>query len=159
MKPSRDLDPSRMDFDLVVLGGGSAGLAGAFRAAAHGARVALLEPAEFGGTCVNHGCVPKKAMWLAADLASKIALAADLGFAVPAQAADGSFLDWKELVAQRQRYIGSIHAIYQRMLDEAGIVWMPCRGRLRDARTVETDTGVHLHAGHVLPNDEFRGRE
>ena len=150
MKPSRDLDPSRMDFDLVVLGGGSAGLAGAFRAAAHGARVALLEPAELGGTCVNHGCVPKKAMWLAADLASKIALAADLGFAVPAQAPDRNFLDWKELVAQRQRYIAGIHAIYQRMLDEAGIVWMPCRGRLRDARTVETDTGVHLHAGHVL---------
>ncbi len=150
MKPSRDPDPSRMDFDLVVLGGGSAGLAGAFRAAAHGARVALLEPAEFGGTCVNHGCVPKKAMWLAADLASKITLAADLGFAVPAQAPDRNFLDWKELVAQRQRYIAGIHAIYQRMLDEAGIVWMPCRGRLRDARTVETDTGVHLHAGHVL---------
>ena len=60
MKPSRDPDPSRMDFDLVVLGGGSAGLAGAFRAAAHGARVALREPAEFGGTCVNHGCVPKR---------------------------------------------------------------------------------------------------
>jgi len=134
-----------VDFDLVVIGGGSAGLAGAFRAAAHGARVALLEPAEFGGTCVNHGCVPKKAMWLAADLASKIALAADLGFAVPAPV-----LDWKELIAQRQRYIGGIHAIYQRMLDQAGIVWMPCRGRLRDARTVETDTGVQLHAGHVL---------
>jgi glutathione reductase (NADPH) len=145
MTPSREPDPSRVDFDLVVLGGGSAGLAGAFRAAAHGARVALLEPAEFGGTCVNHGCVPKKAMWLAADLASKIALAADLGFDVVPPV-----LDWKELVAQRQRYIGGIHAIYQRMLDEAGIVWMPCRGRLRDAQTVQTDTGVHLHAGHVL---------
>ena len=145
MAASRDPDPSRVDFDLVVLGGGSAGLAGAFRAAAHGARVALLEPAEFGGTCVNRGCVPKKAMWLAADLASKITLAADLGFAVVAPV-----LEWKELVAQRQRYIGNIHAIYQRMLDQAGIVWMPCRGRLRDARTVETDTGVRLQAGHVL---------
>ncbi|GAB3514393.1 glutathione-disulfide reductase [Pseudoxanthomonas daejeonensis] len=150
MKPSSDPDPSRMDVDLVVLGGGSAGLAGAFRAAAHGARVVLLEPAEFGGTCVNHGCVPKKAMWLAADLAAKISLAADLGFAVAAPAADGKGLDWKELVALRQRYIAGIHAIYQRMLDEAGIVWMPCRGRLHDARTVVTEPGVHLHARHVL---------
>src|SRR5690606_26719812 len=67
------------DFDLVVVGGGSGGLAGAFRAARHGARVALLEPGELGGTCVNVGCVPKKAMWLAADLAHRLAIAKQLG--------------------------------------------------------------------------------
>ena len=42
-------------YDLVVLGGGSGGLAGALRAAAHGARVALLEPGPLGGTCVHAG--------------------------------------------------------------------------------------------------------
>lgn len=52
------------DFDLIVVGGGSGGLAGAFRAAAHGARVALLEPGELGGTCVNVGCVPSKTIVL-----------------------------------------------------------------------------------------------
>jgi glutathione reductase (NADPH) len=46
------------DFDLIVVGGGSGGLAGAFRAATHGARVALLEPGALGGTCVDVGCVP-----------------------------------------------------------------------------------------------------
>ena len=138
-------EPAPMDFDLVVLGGGSAGLAGALRAAHHGARVALLEPAALGGTCVNQGCVPKKAMWLAADLATRIALAADLGFDVAPPR-----LDWRELVAQRQRYISNIHGIYQRMLDEAGVLWMPCRGRLRDARLVEADSGAQLRARHVL---------
>ncbi|AKC85877.1 glutathione-disulfide reductase [Pseudoxanthomonas suwonensis] len=133
------------EFDLVVLGGGSAGLAGAFRAAAHGARVALLEPDEFGGTCVNLGCVPKKAMWLAAELSTRIALAADLGFEVTPPS-----LDWKALVAHRQRYIGNIHASYRRRLDEAGVVWMPCRGRLLDANTVLADSGVRLKAGRVL---------
>ncbi|HZV23635.1 MAG TPA: FAD-dependent oxidoreductase, partial [Luteimonas sp.] len=54
------------DFDLIVLGAGSGGLAAAFRAAAHGAKVALLAEGPLGGTCVNVGCVPKKAMWLAA---------------------------------------------------------------------------------------------
>src|SRR5690606_22918654 len=75
---------AQADFDLVVIGGGSGGLAGAFAAAAHGARVALVEPGELGGTCVNAGCVPKKAMWLAAGLAEHIALATDLGFSLPA---------------------------------------------------------------------------
>ena len=135
----------QVEYDLVVLGGGSGGLAGALRAAAHGARVALLEPHEFGGTCVNRGCVPKKAMWLAADLASKITLAADLGFDTRPPA-----LDWKELVAQRQRYIGNIHAIYQQLLEKAGVAWMPCRGRLAAPGMVETDTGVRLGARHVL---------
>jgi len=48
------------DFDFLVLGGGSGGLAAAKRAADLGARVALIEPAELGGTCVHRGCVPKK---------------------------------------------------------------------------------------------------
>src|SRR3970282_2945776 len=66
------------DFDLIVVGGGSGGLAGAFRAAQHGARVALLEPGELGGTCVNVGCVPKKAMWLSAESARQRSLARGL---------------------------------------------------------------------------------
>ncbi|WP_028917855.1 glutathione-disulfide reductase [Pseudoxanthomonas sp. J35] len=135
----------QMDFDLVVVGGGSGGLAGAFRAAAHGARVALLEPREFGGTCVNLGCVPKKAMWLAADLATRMALAADLGFQLPPPP-----LDWKALVAHRQQYIAGIHASYRRRLDEAGVVAIPQRGRLLDAHTVETGDGMRLRAGRIL---------
>lgn len=47
-------------YELLVLGGGSGGLAGARRAAEMGARVALVEPRRLGGTCVNVGCVPKK---------------------------------------------------------------------------------------------------
>ena len=135
-----------LDFDLVVLGGGSGGLAGAFRAAQHGARVALLEPGELGGTCVNVGCVPKKAMWLASELSDRIALASRLGFDVPEPAR----LDWPEFVASRQRYIHGIHASYRQRLDAAGIVLLPARGRLRDARTVECDNGTRLRARHIL---------
>ena len=135
------------EFDLVVLGGGSGGLAAAFRAAGHGARVALLEPGELGGTCVNVGCVPKKAMWLAGDLAHKLALARQLGFALPD---DLPALDWPAFIAFRQRYIGNIHASYQKRLDAAGIALMPVRGRIAAAGVVECSNGVRVRTPQIL---------
>ncbi len=134
------------DYDLIVLGGGSGGLAAAFRAAQHGQRVAMLEPGELGGTCVNVGCVPKKAMWLAADLSAKIGMAAAMGFDVPVRPA----LDWKELVVHRQAYIANIHASYLKRLNENNVVRVPRMGRLVDAHTVECSDGVRISATHIL---------
>ncbi|WP_433851901.1 glutathione-disulfide reductase [Stenotrophomonas nitritireducens] len=137
---------SPRSFDVVVLGGGSGGLAAAFRAASHGASVAMLEPALLGGTCVNVGCVPKKAMWLAADLAERITLAAQLGFDVPA----APQVAWPRLLERRQRYIDGIHASYRQRLQDSGVAHIAQRGRLLDARTVECDDGTRLHARHIL---------
>jgi glutathione reductase (NADPH) len=134
------------DYDLIVLGGGSGGLAAAFRAAQHGRKVAMLEPGELGGTCVNVGCVPKKAMWLAADLAGRIGLARAMGFDVPLRPA----LSWKELVVHRQAYIENIHVSYRKRLDETGVVRVPRRGRLVDAHTVECSDGVRISGEHIL---------
>ena len=132
-------------FDLIVIGGGSGGLAGAFRAAEHGARVALLEPHLLGGTCVNVGCVPKKAMWLAAEVGNRLKLARTLGFdASPAK------LDWPTFLVHRQRYISNIHDSYRRRLDAAGIVTVASRGQLLDANTVLCGRGAHLRAERIL---------
>ena len=53
-------------FDLIVVGAGSGGLAAAKRAASYGAKVAIIEVNQVGGTCVIRGCVPKKLMVYAA---------------------------------------------------------------------------------------------
>lgn len=137
---------STYDYDVIVLGGGSGGLAAAFRAVGHGARVAMLEPEALGGTCVNVGCVPKKAMWLAADLAEKVRLAAALGFDVPATPS----LSWDALIERRQRYIDNIHGSYQRRLDQTGVVRIAQRGQLFDAHTVTCADGTRLTAEHIV---------
>jgi len=111
-------------FDLVVLGGGSGGIATAVRAALHGARVAMLEPGPIGGTCVNSGCVPKKAMWLAAELAAAQKLAHEVGFAGTTGA-----LDWPVFVQRRNAYIDNIHASYRRRLDAVGVECVAEYGR------------------------------
>ena len=137
---------SARNYDVVVLGGGSGGLAAAFRAASYGAKVAMLEPAPLGGTCVNVGCVPKKAMWLAADLAERIGLARRMGFDVPAEPG----LAWSTLLERRQQYITNIHSSYQKRLDETGVVRISNRGHLIDARTVECEDGTQFRAEHIV---------
>ena len=67
-------------YDLLTIGGGSGGVAISNRAAQHGAKAALIERGRLGGTCVNVGCVPKKIMWNAAELAHALHDAADYGF-------------------------------------------------------------------------------
>ena len=131
-------------FDLVVLGAGSGGIAGAIRAARHGARVALVEPALLGGTCVNVGCVPKKAMWLAAELADGMALARAYGFDVAPAA-----LDWNTFVTRRSEYIQNIHASYRRRMEQFGIELVVGHGRFADDGSVAVGER-RLRAPHVL---------
>jgi glutathione reductase (NADPH) len=129
--------PETDRFDLVVLGGGSGGLACALRAAKHGARVALVEPGPLGGTCVHVGCVPKKATWFAAELGEAQALAQAYGF--PLQPAA---LDWPRFVAVRRGYSDTSAASYARRLHEAGIEHIAARGRFESARVVRAGERV-----------------
>jgi len=132
-------------FDLIVLGGGSGGLATAFRAARHGARVALLEPGALGGTCVNVGCVPKKALWFSAQLAQSQKLALDYGFA-----STPGPLDWEHFRQLRQNYIDGIRDRYAQRLTEAGIQVFAETGRFVAPDTVATSSGDELRATQIV---------
>lgn len=99
-------------YDLIVIGGGSGGLACARRAAEYGARVLLAESGRLGGTCVNVGCVPKKVMWNAAQIAHGIHDAGVYGFNVSQHGAH----DWAKLKAGRDAYVARLNGIYERNL-------------------------------------------
>ncbi|MDA3912802.1 glutathione-disulfide reductase [Oleiagrimonas sp.] len=130
--------------DYIVIGGGSGGLASALRAARHGARVALLEPNALGGTCVNLGCVPKKAMWYAAQTAHELQRAREYGFDIRS-----GVLDWSRFLARRQDYIERIQDSYRTRLKESGIEVIPARGQLVEPGRVDAQGRV-LEAPHVL---------
>ncbi|MEO8999564.1 MAG: glutathione-disulfide reductase [Rhodanobacter sp.] len=131
--------------DLIVLGAGSGGLATVFRAAQHGARVVLLDPGELGGTCVHRGCVPKKALWFAAQWAQARQFAVDVGFAsVP------GLLDWERFRQMRARYIDAIDQRYAQRLQEAGIQLLRQAGRFVAADTIELTDGNRLQAAHIV---------
>ncbi len=131
-------------FDLVVVGGGSGGLAAAQRAAEHGARVVVAENGRLGGTCVNVGCVPKKVMWNAADVAHRMAIAGDYGFKVSAR--DN---DWAALKRRRDAYVARLNEIYKNNLDRKNVTLIRGDARLPDRYGVEV-SGNRYEAEHIV---------
>ena len=103
-----------MTYDLLVIGGGPAGYIAAIRAAQLGAKVALIEKEELGGTCLNHGCIPTKALLASADVYHKIAGAKSFGITVDGFSIDFSaVIDRKDRIVNRLRLgIGSILKSY-----------------------------------------------
>ncbi|WP_217539149.1 glutathione-disulfide reductase [Vibrio metschnikovii] len=132
-------------FDYICIGGGSGGIASANRAAMYGAKVALIEAKDLGGTCVNVGCVPKKVMWHGAQIAEAMQLyAKDYGFDVKVNG-----LDWSKLIESRQAYIGRIHQSYDRVLGNNKVQVIRGFARFIDAKTIEVE-GKHYTADHIL---------
>src|SRR3982751_4675940 len=103
------------DFDLIVIGGGSGGLAGARRAAEHGAKALVIEAGRLGGTCVNVGCVPKKVMWNAGQLGHALYDAREYGFDVTVPRPD-AWHDWPTLKTKRDAYVARLNGIYEKNL-------------------------------------------
>jgi len=133
-----------IQYDLLVIGGGSGGIATANRAASYGARVALIENDRLGGTCVNRGCVPKKIMWYASAYAEAFHEAQDYGFSH----SDISF-DWNKLVTRREAYIRRLNDIYQSGLDKNKVDVIHGSGSFIDAQTVAVDSARYT-AEHIL---------
>jgi pyruvate/2-oxoglutarate dehydrogenase complex dihydrolipoamide dehydrogenase (E3) component/uncharacterized membrane protein YdjX (TVP38/TMEM64 family) len=95
--------PQRYDYNMVVIGGGSAGLVSAYIAAATKARVALVEKHRMGGDCLNTGCVPSKALIRSAKLLSHIARSKEFGIA----SASAEF-DFAEVMERVQRVVKTV---------------------------------------------------
>jgi pyruvate/2-oxoglutarate dehydrogenase complex dihydrolipoamide dehydrogenase (E3) component/uncharacterized membrane protein YdjX (TVP38/TMEM64 family) len=95
--------PQRFDYNLVVIGGGSAGLVSAYIGTAVGARVALVERDRMGGDCLNTGCVPSKALLRSARFLAQARRAATLG--IEAVQVDVKFRD---LMARVQRVVRTV---------------------------------------------------
>ncbi len=122
------------NYDLLVIGGGSGGLAHAQRAAEYGAKAAVVEYGPLGGTCVNVGCVPKKVMWYAAHHAQQFHHAPDYGFDI-----DIRGHDWAALKARRDAYIARLNGIYAANLAKREVTHIAGAASFIDANTIDVD--------------------
>lgn len=136
-------------FDLAVIGGGPAGVTAALRAAELGARVALVERDQPGGTCTDDGCAPTRVLAKAARLARDVEQLADYGLTAPPPT-----LDFSELLAATQRTVYELHEKKQLAghLDRAGVRLVAGRGpaRFTDPHRLVVDDGTEIEADRYI---------
>ncbi|MGH8467526.1 MAG: glutathione-disulfide reductase [Gammaproteobacteria bacterium] len=125
---------SGYDLDLFVIGAGSGGIRAARTAAELGARVAIAEPRQLGGTCVNLGCVPKKFLVYGSHYRDDLSEALAYGWSVQAPA-----FHWGRLIANKDAQLARLRQHYERLLCAAGVTIIQGRARLVDAHTVAVD--------------------
>lgn len=132
------------DYDLFVIGAGSAGVAASKQAAACGVRVAVAEFEEIGGTCINRGCIPKKFIVYAADFALQERSASSYGWSECERR-----FDWSRLIAAVHQQIEKRNQSYLQTFQKAGIELIRGYATFVDPHTIEID-GRKVTADKIL---------
>jgi glutathione reductase (NADPH) len=133
------------EYDLFTIGAGSGGVRASRMAAATGARVAVAESRDLGGTCVNVGCVPKKLFVYASHFAHDFADSAGFGWS-----REASSFDWATLLANKNAEIARLNGIYQRMLENAGVEIIKGHAEILDAHTVRVGENRYTAANILV---------
>ena len=136
------------DFDLFVIGAGSAGVRASRMAASFGAKVGVAEFQALGGTCVNVGCVPKKLMVIGSHFTEEWQDAKGYGFSV-----EPPTFDWSVLIANKDREIARLNRVYQNLLEGRGVKIERGRAKLVGPHEVEVtsaDGETKRHSAETL---------
>src|SRR5262249_41714919 len=135
----------KWDYDLFVIGAGSAGVRASRMSARFGARVAVAEERYLGGTCVNVGCVPKKLFVYGSHFAEEFEDAGAYGWTSRAPR-----FDWPSLRDNKTREIERLNGIYRGLLESAGVEIIERHVRLRDPNTIEVGRNETVSAERIL---------
>ena len=129
------------DYDLFVIGAGSGGVRAARLAAMTGARVAVAEEHEVGGTCVVRGCIPKKFMVYASDFAHEFKTAKSYGWHMEAR------FDWREFLMAKDIEIARLSGIYTANLGKAGVELFHERATLIEPHCIKLGNSGRIDLG------------
>ncbi|HJU09856.1 MAG TPA: FAD-dependent oxidoreductase, partial [Candidatus Binataceae bacterium] len=119
------------NFDLVVIGTGTAGAAAAYGCRSAGWSVAIVDSRPFGGTCALRGCDPKKVLVDATDVIERARQMESLGVR-----SDTMTIDWPALMRFKRTFTGPVPADRERELLEAGIAVFHGRARFTDKTAI-----------------------
>jgi len=131
-------------YDLVVIGGGPGGYAGAIRASQLGGKVALVEAGDIGGTCVNRGCIPTKVWQRSAYLLRSIRMGHAFGLKVSVEA-----LDFKAIVERKDGVAGDIRMGMEGLLANNGVETIRGHAVLKNDREIDV-AGTVLETRNII---------
>jgi glutathione reductase (NADPH) len=131
------------DFDLFIIGAGSAGVRAARMSAGFGARVAIAEVHRPGGTCVIRGCIPKKLLVYAAHYREDFEDARAYGWSASPE------FSWPTLISNKNREITLLEDVYRTLLKSAGVQLIEGQAHVVDSHTFEV-AGRRYRAKHLL---------
>jgi dihydrolipoamide dehydrogenase len=123
-------------FDIAVIGAGPGGYPAAIRAAQLGAKVAIIEKEKLGGTCLNWGCIPTKALIAAAETFEKIKHAEKLGITVK----DAS-VDYSVMIGNKDKAVGTLRSGINSLLTANGVKQFTGTASFVDRNTLEISGG------------------
>lgn len=132
------------NYDLGILGGGPGGYTAAIRAAQLGMSVALIERENMGGTCLNIGCIPSKALINAATLYNEADTSKMMGVTV-----SGKAFDWVQIQKYRERCVIKLRKGVESLMRKNKIDVINGHGVLINLETLDVD-GVEIGAKHII---------
>lgn len=121
-------------FDIAILGSGPGGYPAAIKAAQMGKKVALIEPNEVGGTCLNRGCIPSKALIANAHLWSKMARAEEFGISIT-----GASFDFAKMKARKDKTVASLRNSLTHLIASNGVTLIRGYGKFLSAREIKVN--------------------
>jgi dihydrolipoamide dehydrogenase len=138
---------SESRWDVVVIGGGPAGYTAAIRAKQRGLNVLLVEKDELGGTCLNRGCIPSKALIHCAKVWQTIKSAQQFGIIV----SEARF-DWSEMQKWANRVVSTLRRGLQSLLRHHGVVVEKGEAKLHGANEilVPSSDGEKVHTAKAI---------
>jgi dihydrolipoyl dehydrogenase len=131
-------------FDIVVIGAGPGGYPAAIRAAQLGASVAIVEKQQLGGTCLNWGCIPTKALIAAAETFEKIKHAEALGITVK-----GATVNYAVMIGHKDKTVGTLRSGIKQLLAANGVKSFTGTASFVDRNTIEIDGGASVPASRL----------
>jgi len=131
-------------YDLIVIGAGPGGYPAAIRAAQLGASVAIIEKEQLGGTCLNWGCIPTKALIAGADLYHHVQHAAALGIN-----AKGVTVDYSAMIGHKNKVVGQLRSGIGSLLTGNGVKTFTGTAAFVDRNTIEV-AGIRIGAKKII---------
>jgi dihydrolipoamide dehydrogenase len=138
-----------MDKDIIIIGGGPGGYVAAIRAAQLGAKVALIEEDLVGGTCLNRGCIPTKALYKNAEIVQTLNKSLSFGIHL-----EGFQINMEQVQGRKQEVVNKLRTGVSQLLKENGVEVIVGKGSLINSNTVLITDGAgntqEMHGKNIL---------